>query len=143
MHHGEVLGEIAFAVACGYSDDPVKRDKLLLLRKLETRTKAQIENWMQRQGISLDANIDYHGAVALGIRYAVDHWRLNMQKLLAATVQYMPLYQRLLTNAEVEDRRLFEKVIAHEKALEQFARGELMGQKDAIEPVRRLLESPL
>lgn len=143
MYQGEVLGEIAFAVACGYSDDPVKRDKLLLLRKLETRTKAQIEDWLWGQDIRLQPQTDYQEAVDLGVRYGIDHWRLNMQKLLAATVQYMPLYQRLLANAEVADRPLFEKVIAHEEALADFARGELVGRKDAIEPVRRLLESPL
>lgn len=143
MYQGEVLGEIAFAVACGYSDDPVKRDKLLMLRKLETRTKAQIEDWLRARDIFLKPKTDYREAVDLGIRYGIDDWRLNMQRLLAATVQYMPLYQRLLANAEVVDRHLFEKVIAHEEALAEFARGELVGQKDAIEPVRRLLQLPL
>ncbi|HZT64367.1 MAG TPA: hypothetical protein VFA11_01120 [Acidimicrobiales bacterium] len=133
---GEVLGEAYFSRLAQLAADVEQRAKLEALAALERCTKEMLVPHLQRLGLSTEAD----QAIVEGVA-AVDHydWATMLSGLLPVVADYLACYSRLRQIVAEEDARAAELLIAHEMALELFARRELAGDHaSSLEPIRAL-----
>jgi hypothetical protein len=136
-YQGEILGEAYFGQAASQVDDVEQRAKLEVLTTLERCTKELLAPSLRRLGISTDADPAILEQAANGAR-AIDYDAL-VRALPAITGQYLGLYARLRQLVDPVDASVVDQLIAHEMALELFARRELAGERaQSLEPIRAL-----
>jgi hypothetical protein len=129
-YQGEILGEIFFERVGEQRDDTDHRLKMSVLSRLERRTKEAVVPALQRAGISTDADpstvID---AESLAGAVSSLSWAELMASFEPVTTQFAAMYARIgeLDPAEQETADL---LVAHELALRDFARQELVGNTD-------------
>ncbi len=135
-YQGEVLGEAYFGHAAGQTEDAQQRAKLEALTALERCTKALLAPSLARLGLPTDpdpAVLEQAGAAAW-----FDYGAM-VQALPAITGRYLGIYTRLRDLVEPVDAPVVDQLIAHELALELFARRELAGEGDrSLEPIDAL-----
>lgn len=138
-YQGEVLGEIYFARMAELAAEPGRRARLEMLTKLERRTKEYLVPYLERHGISTDPDQTVVDAVR-----AMDQfdWEPMLKGLLPVTDEYLGYYRRLGELVGPEDSAAADVLVAHEQALNLFARMELDGDEahslDAIEALPHL-----
>jgi hypothetical protein len=138
-HGGEVLGAALFAELADTATVPDRRRKLTACRLLEEQTRATIVDLAVDLGVELDdagdkADAGRAGAAAM----ATLPWPAVMAAVADGTGAYRSLYGRLVDEVpDPADPRVAE-IVAHEQALNGFARAESEGDPNAID---RLLDA--
>ena len=128
----ELLGERLFATAAAFSLSSDKRRKWQTLEVLEVQTKQRVLDYLQhsqqkarsRKHIALEATIS-------GIALAVLPWKLSMHLVEQGTQSFLNTFERLQAQSQQhpQDTDFFDFVVAHEKAIQQFAQQEKAGEK--------------
>jgi hypothetical protein len=129
-YQGEVLGELLFGLVADGLADPGQAAKMRVLSSLERRTKEAIEPSVERAGLPTEPDADMvttaealaPGALAMG-------WAELMATLPPITEQYIPLYERI-GELDPSEQAASELLVAHEKALRDFARAETAGETE-------------
>ena len=140
----EVLGERLFAVAARLTRKPERRAKWLALRDLETQTRQRIEAFLEERGEEASVPA-FTGAQALlfGVALGLLPWSLSMRLLQDGTGPFLEIFERLERAADPDSRAFFAYVVAHERAIERFARSEQAGEEEtSLDVVEALLSKP-
>jgi hypothetical protein len=140
LYESEVFGELLFATAARLSGAGTHRDSWLLLRDLETQTKDRLLAFLSTSGqqARLPTLVRAKG-VLVGTLLGVLPWSLAMKLLEDGTAPFLAVFERLERNAPESARAFFAYVVAHERAIAEFARRERAGDAAATAPVRTLL----
>lgn len=135
-YQGEVFGEAYFAHMAAHADDVDARSKLDALTTLERCTKELLEPPMRRLGISTAPD----QAVLDGVAASTDFdYRPMLEAIPVLAAEYLGFYRRLRQLVGPEDESTIDLLIAHEMALELFARRELAGETEAsVDPIKAL-----
>jgi hypothetical protein len=138
-YQGEVTGEVLFGVVAALSEDPEQRRKMEVLARLETRTKEACVPALERIGMSAAADPQtVDDARALGQAAATLAWTDLLASFEPITTQFVRLYQRI-GEVSPADRAESELLVAHERALCEFARREIAGRsQDSLELIEAL-----
>jgi hypothetical protein len=135
-YQGEVLGEAYFGHMAEHIDDPVHKAKLEVLTTLERCTKELLAPSMERLGISTVPDPTIAENVVKGTFFDYEGM-INV--LPGITGQYLGYYTRLRQLVEPRDASVVDLLIAHELALELFARREAAGElESSLEPIKAL-----
>lgn len=128
----ELLGERLFATAATFSLSSDKRRKWQTLQVLEAQTKQRLLDYLQdsqqkakaRKLIAIEATIS-------GIALALLPWKLSMHLMDQGTQSFLQTFERLQAQSQQhpQDTAFFDFVVAHEKAIQQFAKREKAGEK--------------
>ena len=132
---GEVLGEAYFAAAGRLAEEPAVKDTLAWLEAVERCTKEVLVPSMERLGIPTEPDPATLEAMAAMTSY--DH-REGLELVVAITPEFLGYYTRLRALVEAEDAPVVDLLIAHELALELFARRALAAHPDPLQPIRAL-----
>lgn len=141
MYESEVLGETVFATAARFSRGEDRRRKWLRLKDLETQTYNRILAYLNStaQSAKSPATSKVQGAL-MGGALGLMPWRAAMSLLEDGTKPFLNVFERLLQNSDEIDREFFAYVVAHEKAIAEFARRERDGRPEiSLEPIESLL----
>jgi hypothetical protein len=134
---GEVIGEAYFSRLTTMATDEREKERLEALPALERCTKELIAPCLERLGISTvpdQAGLDRAAVLAGEYDY-----RRMVRSIPAITAEYLGYYGRLRELVDEQDAGSVNLLIAHELALELFARREISGDTDAsLEPIRVL-----
>lgn len=140
IHESEVYGAAVFASAARWTRDPDRRAKWLTLKALEEKTLSRYLDHMARTG---EPVVEPKGwalkGAAEGTALGLMPWRLAMKLLADGTVPFQEKFRRLERHAEGEARAFFAYVLAHEKAIEAFAKKELADEAESLAAVKGLL----
>jgi hypothetical protein len=140
-YESEVFGEVLFSVAARLTRSAERCEKWRRLRDLETQTKERVIEFLDahRQHASLPAFVRAKGRF-LGVLLALLPWSLSMKVLEDGTAPFLAVFERLERNADESSKEFFAYVVAHERAIAEFARRERVGQRaQSIAPVASLL----
>jgi len=143
LYYSEVLGEVLFdtAARCTRESDD-QRMKWLKLKELETQTKERLSAFLLAAGQHVRQPVMAmpFGRVA-GTLLGRLPWPLSMRLLARGTRPYLKVFERLEQGARNETKAFFAYVVAHERAIAEFARRECRGQKgNSLMPVTKLLQ---
>jgi hypothetical protein len=134
---GEVLGEAYFSRMTTMATDDGEKGKLETLTALERCTKELLAPCLERLGISTvpdRAGLDLAAALAAEYDY-----QGMVSSIPVATAEYLGYYGRLRKLVDEQDADSLNLLIAHELALELFARRETSGDTEtSLEPIRVL-----
>jgi len=141
IHESEVYGYAVFDTAARLTRNKQRKEKWLVLRALEEHTLNRYLAYMQESGQDIVEPTGWAlKGRAEGAALGLMPWRLAMKMVRDATQPFQEKFLRLKENAKEEDRKFFSYVYAHEKAIEAFARKELVGETDSLKAARELLE---
>lgn len=128
----ELLGQRLFATAAAFSLSSDKRRKWQTLEVLETQTKQRLLDYLQhsQQKARARRHIPLEAAIS-GIALALLPWKLSMHLVEQGTQSFLNTFERLQAQSQQhpQDTDFFDFVVAHEKAIQQFARREKAGEK--------------
>lgn len=126
-YQGEVLGEAFFGRCFELETDPIRRYKWANLQQLETETKAKLRPYLMRLGISI-VQEDVSGKVAeFSQGFKEKSWRQHMEMIAEVTDFYLGKFREIAAAAPSGERDMVQAMIAHETALNNFARREMAG----------------
>jgi hypothetical protein len=139
----EDLGESLFATAARLSVTDQARKQWRALERLETQTKLGVHRFLNRSGLPVEpTNRVATGAGAvggLGLRVIPERARLTAVRL--GTRRYLPAFERLAAFYQRTDEApFFDYVVEHERAIIAFSELALAHDRNALDPVMRLLE---
>ena len=140
-YESEVFGEVLFSAAARLTRSADRREKWRRLQDLETQTKERLLAFLDAQGqrASLPAFVRAKGRL-LGTLLALLPWPIAMKLLEDGTAPFLAAFERLERHAVETTRGFFSYVVAHERAIAEFARRERTGRPEkSIEPVTQLL----
>ncbi|MDF1781430.1 MAG: hypothetical protein P1U67_09060 [Alcanivoracaceae bacterium] len=140
IHESEVYGRAVFDTAAQLTRNKERKQKWLALKDLEEKTLNCYLEYMQASGQTV---VEPRGWAlkgrAEGAALALMPWRLAMKLVRDATGPFQEKFLRLKNNASQEDQKFFSYVYAHEKAIEAFAKKELLKDSSSLKAVRELL----
>jgi hypothetical protein len=135
-YQGEVFGEAYFSHMAAHAADGETRAKLGALVVLERCTKELLAPSMERLGISTAPDQSLLDGAASVTDY---DYRTMLEAVPLVTAEYLGYYSRLRQLVEEVDGGVADLLVAHELALELFARRELAGDTDtSLQPIRAL-----
>ena len=140
-YESEVYGEVLFAAAARLTRSVERREKWHRLKDLETQTKGRLLEFLDTHArrASLPAFIRAKGWL-LGSLLALLPRSVAMKLPEDGTAPFLAVFERLERHAVESSRGFFSYVVAHERAIAEFARRERAGRpKKSIEPVMLLL----
>jgi len=130
FYQGEVLGEAFFAACVALERDAERRRKWTALLQLESETKARLRPFLLRLGLSI-AQDDVSTRVAELTRdFASKPWRKHMEEIADITDFYLNEFRAIEAAAPDDERDMARAMIAHETAINRFARLELAGDTE-------------
>jgi len=140
IHQSEVYGANVFKMAGRLTLSRKKKEKWALLYDLEIQTLERFLLYIEKTGQQdryplIWALKGYFEGLLLGLL----PWPVAMRLLAKETQSFTSIWQRLKINSKDSEKEFFNYVYAHEKAIEAFAKRELIQGKDSIGPVRSLL----
>jgi hypothetical protein len=143
FYQGEVLGEAFFAACVALEADTERRRKWASLMQLESETKARLRPFLVRLGLSV-AQDDVSARVAeLTKDFASKPWRQHMEEIAEVTDFYLQKFRVIEAAAPASERGMAEVMVAHETALNRFARMELAGEtEESLRDVEAQLRWP-
>ena len=124
---GEVLGEAYFTRMRDLARDPVQRDKIDHLVRLERSTKEMLAPYLERHGLSTEPNAAVVEAMSRIEEY---DWTTMLQGVRPVAADFLTKYRRLGELVGADDAGAVESLVAHELALDDFCRLELEGASD-------------
>jgi len=140
IYQSEVYGANVFKVAGRLTLNRKKKDQWALLYDLEIQTLERFllyikETGQQNNYPHIWALKGYIEGLVLGLL----PWSVAMRLLAKETQSFISIWHRLKINSKGSEKEFFNYVYAHEKAIEAFAKRELMQGNNSIGPVRSLL----
>lgn len=137
---GEALGEALFGRLAELAPDDERRAKLEVLQRLEGATRELLRPVLERLGVPTDGEAEAaaNGAT-FGEAAAAQPWEQLLASFEPNTAKYAAMYERLRLLVDDPDVATVDALLAHERALCEFARRELAGEDD---PQRPILELP-
>ncbi len=144
FYQGEVLGEAVFACFVALENDAERRRKWANCLQLETETKARLRPFLASLSLSVAQN-DVRAMVAdLAQSYASKPWRQQMEDMIHITDHYLEKFRAIEAAAPPGEREMARSMIAHETALNDFARLELAGNAaNSLDGIVRQLRYPI
>lgn len=140
IHESEVYGFAVFETAAKLTLNKERKQKWLLLKDLEEQTLNRYLEYMQASGQTVVEPIGWAlKGRAEGAALGLMPWPLAMKLVRDATKPFQEKFLRLKNHASEADQKFFSYVYAHEKALEAFAKKELLKDKDSLKAVKELL----
>ncbi len=143
-YQGEVGGEAFGLRAMAAETDPVKRYKWGCLAQLETETKARLRPHLMRLGVDI-AEADVSATMERTFKgWAEKAWDVKMREVVGVTDYYLGKFREIAAAAPPEDAELAESMVAHELAINTFARKELAGDTEtSVDDMVAQLRFPL
>lgn len=143
MLGSEVLGEVLFATAARLSRSDEQRRKWERLRDLEIQTRDRIVETLERHGEhATPPPFTTAKARVFGALLGLLPWSMAMKLLGDGTAPFLEIFERLERHADPERKEFHGYVVAHERAIAEFAARERQARPDAsLEPVLALLEA--
>src|SRR5689334_14647212 len=144
LYQGEVLGEAVFARFLAREQDPMRRYQWASLLQLESETKIRLRPFLAHLGLSIaDADVKDR-ADGFAANYATTPWNDHMKMLVEVTDYYLGKFREVAAFAPDSDRDVTQSMVAHEQAIQDFARGELAGNtRTSIDAVVAQLRFPI
>jgi len=144
LYQGEVLGEAVFARFAARESDPMRRYKWESLLQLESETKVRLRPFLARLGLSIsDADVKDR-ADGFAQNYSTTPWADQMKTLIEVTDFFLGKFREVAAFAPEGDRSITQSMIAHEQAIQDFAKLELAGNaRSSIDAVVAQLKFPL
>ena len=139
IYKSEVMGETLFSVAAALSLNASRKRKWSSLAKLEKQTK---ERYLDHVGAA--ENYPYSSNVVgyiFGILFAALPWKMSLKLLGEGTQPFLEVFTRLLEHSPDCDKAFYRYVVAHEKAIAEFAVLELQGDINSLAPINALIET--
>lgn len=124
---GEVLGEAFFGRCIELEIDPVRRYKWANLQQLETETKAKLRPFLMRLGLSIAENDVSAQIEEFTKGFAKKPWGQLMGEIAGITDMYLDKFREIAAAAPAGERDMAQAMVAHETALNNFAKRELAG----------------
>lgn len=138
----EYLGESLFATAAQLSTSEQARTQWRTLAYLETQTKDALHRFLDQYPAVAPINRLATGAGAVGavgLRTLPERSRLTAIRL--GTRRYLPAFERLAAHFQrTQYTPFFDYVVQHEHAIISFTELALAHDRNALDPVMRLLE---
>jgi hypothetical protein len=142
----EALGVAFFATAAHLSVTEEERRAWGALRDLEIQTNAGVSSFVERAELPGGARnrIASTAGFAGGTGLRLVPFSTRLQVIRRGTKRYLPAFQRLAEHYTGTDEAMFFKyVVQHELAIISFTTRALAAERNALDPVRRLLENPV
>ena len=141
IYRSEVTGEALFNTAAALTFSANKA-KWLTLAALERQTRLRYLDFVAEQpGAARFPAGSLLLGYGFGVLFGLMPWRAAMNMLQSGTTPLIEVFTRLDEHADENSKAFFDYVLQHELAIDAFARAELAGKPNAIEPVESLLES--
>lgn len=118
----EVLGESSLRMAARLTLNTERRQKVEVMRQLETQTKNRILDYFQRNNLEVPSmsGVVLKGTI-LGMLFPLSPWKGIVDNTIKETDHYLVLFNRLEENAAEKDKELFQYIVAHEEGIKRFA----------------------
>lgn len=134
-YQAEVYGQAHYEHFLARTEDKELRAKLEALAAVERCTKELMAISMERLGIRTDSDPSVLAAASEDVR--------SFEETLKATcfgsIKFLNYYMRLRVLANERDALTVDALIAHELAVEVFARRELAGDsRNSLQPIKAL-----
>jgi len=130
-YRGELLGEAFFAGLAEHCDDASRRDKLLVLARVESHTASQLRPLVDAAGIDVgDPGVPARDGRELASASAAQAWPVLLEGLRSALPAFLDKFLRLQAIARDPKDRVLADLVAHEQAIDRFAAEELDGHGD-------------
>jgi hypothetical protein len=126
-YQGEVLGEAYFARMRDLATDPVQKDKIDYLVRLERSTKELLAPALERRGLSTEPDRAIVEAMSGLDSY---DWTSMLEGVRPVAANFLVKYRRLAELAGDDDHEVTSGLVAHELALDNFCECELTGHSD-------------
>jgi len=145
MYQGELVGEAFFSELTKRYEDPDQRYKLATLLQLETETAARLRPAVLELGLELSYLDEYRRMCEEFLKGCEGmDWGRFMIFFEQAVGPFVERYAEIAETAPPEYRDLAESMVAHERAIQTFARLECSGESESsLEDVVRQLDFPL
>ena len=136
----EVLGEASLRTAARLTFNSARKEKVEVMRQLETQTKNRILDYFQRENLAIPSlsGVVLKGTI-LGMLFPLSPWKGIIDNTIKETDHYLVLFNRLEENALEEDKELFKYIVAHEVAIKAFAVLEQKNADNSLKPMTDLL----
>ncbi|HUC04814.1 MAG TPA: hypothetical protein VL961_05405 [Acidimicrobiales bacterium] len=129
-YQGEVLGEALFAGMADSCEPTERARKLRVLAEVERRTREAMVPAMQRAGLSTAADPEaVHNGELLAEGSRALPWADFMASFEPITTEFLAVYTRI-GELDPSERETADLLVAHERALQDFARAELAGESE-------------
>jgi hypothetical protein len=129
---GEALGAALFERMAELVDDDERRAKLDVMRRLEASTLELLRPVLVEKGITTEGEAAAAAQGAeLGEAAATQPWNELLASFEPNTATYAAMYGELRSLVPESDHEVVDALLAHERALCEFARRELAGDPDA------------
>ena len=145
MYQGELVGEAFFSELTRRFQDPGHRYKLATLLQLETETAARLRPTALELGLELFYLDEYRRMCEEFLKGCEGmNWDQFMVYFEKAVGPFVERYAEIAATAPREYMDLAESMVAHERAIETFARLECSGDSEgALDEVVQQLAFPL
>jgi hypothetical protein len=130
-YRGELLGAAFFSRLAERCDDGSRREKLLVLARVESHTASQLRPLVDAAGIEIDdAEAAARDGRELAGASAAQTWPVLLEGLRSALPAFLDKFLRLQAVAQDPDDPVLADLVAHEQAIDRFAAEELEGHGD-------------
>ena len=128
FYQGEQIGEVVSSFFVAREPDPVRRYKWATLLQLETETKARLRPLLMRLGLGVEQTDISAQAAGFTEAAAGKTWHEQMQEIAAVTDFYLEKFRAIEAAApDGEEREMARAMVAHETAINNFAKREVAG----------------
>lgn len=141
IYQSEVYGANVFRMAMRLSNNHHKK-KWQLLYQLEVQTLNRFFQYLSenQQTYSCPWIWSARGHIE-GVIISLLPWKVAMKILAKETQSFITVWQRLKDNSPAADKKFFDYVYAHEKAIEAFANLEVIESDRSTLALKSLLQS--
>lgn len=145
MYQGELVGEAFFSELTKRYEDPDQRYKLATLLQLETETAARLRPAVLELGLELSYLDEYRRMCEQFLEACEGmDWDRFMVFFEEAVAPFVERYAEIAKTAPPEFRDLAQSMVAHEQAIQTFARLECSGDSErSLDDVVKQLDFPL
>lgn len=135
----EIYGREMFYMLAKQARDPEVSRKCTVLGELEAATLVAMDGVITKYDLSYNEKMFIEQGQSKGALYAERDWHELMQDFASVIDEDLSRMERLLDNAEEDDRDALEFLVAHEAALRSFIHGELENKTASLEEAEKLL----
>lgn len=142
----EALGVAFFTTAAHLSVTERERRAWGALRDLEIQTNAGVRRFVERAELPGAARnrIASTAGVSGGSGLRLVPFSTSLKVIRHGTKRYLPAFQRLAEHyTGTDEAEFFDYVVRHELAIISFTTRALSAERNALDPVLRLLDEPV
>lgn len=141
IHQSEIYGASIFKTASKLSLNPKTKRKWHVLYQLEIQTLERLFAFLKQTNQKTSASFFWKVKGLIdGIVLSFLPWRFSMKLLERGTQDFQKTFLRLANNSNNHDKEFYSYIYAHEKAIENFAQNEQIGNDKSLKAVYELLQ---